>query len=110
MIQKYHSIEYSSKNVPPSPLIEQAGVNRDDLFLIKGPAQKTILNIYPRQIAILRLDADLFEPTYTALSKLYDYVKKCGHIIIDDYGHWRGCKKAVELFFKEQIIPFMMYN
>jgi O-methyltransferase len=31
-------------------------------------------------------------------------------VVIDDYGHWEGCKKAVDEFFQERAIkPYLHY-
>jgi O-methyltransferase len=50
------------------------------------------------EIAILRLDNDWYESTKFCLEKLYDKVIDGGIIIIDDYGHWVGAKRAVDEF------------
>ena len=50
------------------------------------------------QIAILRLDGDWYESTMTALNELYNQVVPGGYVIIDDYGAWEGCRKAVHEF------------
>ena len=50
------------------------------------------------EIAVLRLDGDWYESTKICLDKLYDRVIEGGIIIIDDYGHWVGAKKAVDNF------------
>jgi O-methyltransferase len=82
--------------------LEAAGVSPQRLFLVEGYAQETISLLKPPRIAILRLDADLFDPTYAALSELYDRVEPGGYVIVDDYGHWKGCAEAVERFFYER--------
>lgn len=79
----------------------EAGVANDSLFSIAGPAQETVVKIKPKSIAILRLDADLYEPTIAALRELYPLLEPNGYLIIDDYGHWQGCKKAVDDYFTE---------
>jgi hypothetical protein len=55
-------------------------------------------NVYPENIAIFRLDTDFYESTKFELENFYHLVSKGGYIIIDDYGHWKGCKKAVDEF------------
>jgi hypothetical protein len=45
-----------------------------------------------------RLDSQWYESTKICLEKLYDKVVDGGTIIIDDYGHWVGCKNAVDEF------------
>lgn len=46
------------------------------------------------QIAVLRLDGDLYESTRVPMKHLYPLVSPGGWIIVDDY-HLSGCKKAV---------------
>jgi hypothetical protein len=53
---------------------------------------------YPNEIAILRLDTDWYESTKFELDNFYDKVSVGGIVIIDDYGHWQGCKQAVDEF------------
>ena len=54
----------------------------------------------PEQIAVLRLDTDWYESTKHELATFYDSVSPGGIVIIDDYGHWEGCKKAVDEFLE----------
>jgi len=56
---------------------------------------------YPEKIALLRLDTDWYESTKFELDHFYKYVEKGGIVIIDDYGHWKGCKRAVHEFLEE---------
>jgi O-methyltransferase len=59
-------------------------------------------------IAILRLDADLYEPTLFGLRELYDRVVHGGYIVIDDYRNWIGARKAVfEFFCERNISPYL---
>ena len=55
----------------------------------------------PKKISILRLDTDFYESTKIELEKLYPLLSKNGILIIDDYGHWQGAKKAVDEYFKK---------
>jgi lipopolysaccharide biosynthesis glycosyltransferase len=77
-------------------------VNMKNTTLIKGFFKDTlnvpenIENI--REIGVLRLDGDWYESTKTCLDKLYDKVIVGGVIIIDDYGHWVGAKRATDEF------------
>ena len=57
--------------------------------------------VYPEKIAILRLDTDWYESTKFELDNFYKYVVKGGIVIIDDYGHWKGCKQAVDEFIEK---------
>jgi O-methyltransferase len=74
----------------------------------KGLFQDTLLNNKPDKIALLRLDGDWYESTKVCLEQLYDKLEDGGVIIIDDYGAWAGCKKAVdEFFYQRGISPFL---
>jgi hypothetical protein len=53
---------------------------------------------FPEKIAVLRLDTDWYESTKYELDNFYELVSPGGIVIIDDYGHWKGCKKAVDEF------------
>jgi O-methyltransferase len=52
----------------------------------------------PDKISILRLDTDWYESTKFELDNFFDKVCIGGIVIVDDYGHWSGCKKAVDEF------------
>ena len=61
-----------------------------------------LLNTFvPHSIAVLRLDTDWYESTRHELQTFYPSVSKGGVVIIDDYGHWMGCRKAVDEFLQQ---------
>jgi hypothetical protein len=57
---------------------------------------------FPEKISFIRLDTDWYESTKCELEKFYDKVVSGGVIMVDDYGHWQGCKKAVDEFLKDK--------
>ncbi|MCC5987907.1 MAG: class I SAM-dependent methyltransferase [Pararhodobacter sp.] len=103
-LEKYRQEACNAPNVRTR--LEAAGVSPQRLILVEGYAQETIARLKPPRIAILRLDADLFDPTYVALCELYDMVEPGGYVIVDDYGHWKGCADAVDRFFSERGMAF----
>lgn len=79
-------------------------VGTDNLKLIRGKVEDTLLledNI-PEKISILRLDTDWYESTKMELEILFPRLEKAGVLIIDDYGHFAGSRKAVDEFFEQQ--------
>jgi O-methyltransferase len=61
-------------------------------------------------IAVLRLDGDWYDSTRVCLENLYDLVIPGGFVLIDDYGYWEGCRRAVDEFIAArrlavQLIP-----
>jgi hypothetical protein len=57
-------------------------------------------------IVLLHLDGDWYESTRDILLNLYDLVVPDGYLQVDDYGHWEGCRKALDEFEKEQNVVF----
>lgn len=68
---------------------------------IKGKVEDTIPGELPDHIALLRLDTDWYASTRHELIHLYPRLAKQGPLIIDDFGHWEGAKKAVLEFMQE---------
>lgn len=50
------------------------------------------------KIAVLRIDAGLYDVTTQCLTEFYDKVSIGGYVVIDDYGHYEECKRAVDNF------------
>ena len=75
-------------------------IDKKNVRIIKGWFQDTLPEYRSKigSIALLRLDGDWYESTKTCLENLFDQVVPGGFIIIDDYGHWEGCQKAVDEF------------
>ena len=77
-------------------------LNMNNVKLFKGYFYDTLQNQdninEVGEIAILRLDGDWYNSTIICLEQLYDKVIDGGVIIIDDYGHWVGAKRAVDHF------------
>ena len=81
--------------------LKDTGYPKNKINLIKGWFQDT-LNVnkkFIKNIALLRLDGDFYESTMITLEELYPLVSKGGVVIIDDYGGFQGCKKAVDEYF-----------
>lgn len=78
----------------------------DRIKFIKGDVRKTLLdkNNLPDSISILRLDTDFFDSTLIELELLYPRLSSGGYLIVDDYGHWHGSRRAVNAYFGEQFV------
>lgn len=66
------------------------------LHFVAGRIEDTVPHLAPPMIALLRLDTDWYESTRHELEHLYPRLAPNGIIIIDDYGHWAGARKAVD--------------
>ncbi len=80
----------------------------EKIHFIKGKVEETIPNVIPEKIALLRLDTDWYESTLHELEYLFPRLVKGGIIIIDDYGHWEGCKKAVDEYLDRNKIELFL--
>lgn len=65
---------------------------------LKGWFCDTLPKAPIKQLALLRLDGDLYDSTRDALNAMYRRVSPGGFIIVDDYGSWNGCRVAVDEF------------
>jgi O-methyltransferase len=96
-IHAYCSLEQVKKN------LSEINV-KDSVKLIKGRVEETLLisNNLPNKISILRLDTDWYESTKIELEILFPRLVIGGVLLIDDYGHFKGAKQAVDEYFKNQ--------
>jgi hypothetical protein len=77
--------------------MKKSGVPR--YRIVKGWFRDTLPNFKPQEeIALLRLDADLYESTSTCLEHLYPLLAEDAVVIVDDYYDWEGCARAVNDF------------
>jgi len=74
------------------------------LHFVAGDVRKTLNDAIclPDQIAVLRLDTDFYDSTKIELEILYPRLSPGGYLIVDDYGHWLGARKAVDEYLGEQ--------
>lgn len=79
------------------------------LYYIEGKVEDTIPSMMPNEnIALLRLDTDWYESTKHELTFLFPKLVQNGVLIIDDYGHWEGCRKATNEYFEETNTPILL--
>lgn len=78
------------------------------LHLISGAVEETLPRRAPERLALLRLDTDWYESTRHELEHLYPRLVRGGVLIIDDYGHWEGAKRAVDEYFQAADEPLLL--
>lgn len=105
-----HAREYVGK-VLGSPeqvkhLLLKVGADLERVRIVQGIFQDTFPTVQIPQIALLNVDADWYESVKLSLEKFYCSVVQRGFISIDDYGHWPGCRKAVDEFFQERGLTY----
>jgi hypothetical protein len=95
-IWAYSPLSYVKKN------IQKTNIKNENVLFIKGLVEETLIAQKPKKISLMRLDTDFYESTKKELEELYPLLEVGGIIIIDDYGHWKGCKKAVDEYFENK--------
>jgi hypothetical protein len=73
----------------------------DQVRFLKGYFQDTLADAPIEQLAVARLDGDMYESTIVALDALYPKLAVGGYLIVDDYGAIAGCRQAVDDYRRE---------
>lgn len=81
--------------------IESTGYPPEQVHLVKGDIEKTAADNEIGDIALLRLDTDTYRSTKVELEHFYPKLVPGGILIIDDYGHAYGARRAVDEYFAE---------
>ena len=98
---------YSSLDEVKNNIVSlSSGKNLENINFIQGKVEDTLLikKNLPNKISILRLDTDWYESTKVELEILFPRLTNGGVLIIDDYGQWKGSRKAVDEYFQNQNI------
>ena len=74
----------------------------DRVAFIKGPVEQTVPATLPERISVLRLDTDWYESTRHEMQHLYPLLSAGGVLAVDDYGHYRGARQAVDEYLDRQ--------
>jgi hypothetical protein len=83
------------------------GYPSERIEFVRGPVEETLPAAAPERLALLRLDTDWYESTRHELEHLYPKLESGGVLIVDDYGYWDGCRRAVDEYFAERT-PIML--
>lgn len=76
--------------------MSRSGYPESRIHYVEGRVEATIPDHAPESIALLRLDTDWYESTRHELQHLWPRLSPGGVLIIDDYGHWDGARRAVD--------------
>lgn len=68
------------------------------VIFVEGDVRETLSPVmkHPSKISILRLDTDWYDTTLHELTVLYPRLVSRGVLLVDDYGHYDGARKAVD--------------
>lgn len=68
----------------------------DQVRFLKGWFGDTLPQADIKQLAVIRLDGDMYESTMDAIASLYPKLAVGGYVIVDDWGAVRACRCAIE--------------
>ncbi len=86
------------------------GYPADRIHLVAGRVEETLPAAAPEQISVLRLDTDWYESTKHCLIHLFPRLVRGGVLLLDDYGFWRGARRAVDEYIAEHSLPLLLHR
>jgi hypothetical protein len=89
---------------------ERYGLLDERVHFLEGWFKDTLPRAPIERIALLRVDADMYESTMDVLTGLYARVSPGGYVIIDDYGALDPCRRAVDDFRHSRGIREQMFR
>ncbi|HEY1596787.1 MAG TPA: TylF/MycF/NovP-related O-methyltransferase [Thermoleophilaceae bacterium] len=89
-------------------VLASTGYPTERLHFARGPVEETLPAAAPERLALLRLDTDWYESTRHELEHLWPRLVDGGALIIDDYGHWEGARRAVDEYFESSAAPVLL--
>ena len=95
---------YSELAVPLDVVKEnfrRFGLLDERVRFVEGWFADTLAHIEAEELAVVRLDGDLYESTTDALTALYPKLAPGGFLIVDDYGAIGACRAAVQDYRRE---------
>lgn len=83
---------------------DRYGLLDDQVAFVKGWFDRTLPTAGIERLAVLRVDADLYESTKTVLSICYPKLSRGGYAIFDDYQNLKDCRMAIDEYRLEHQI------
>ena len=91
-------------------LFERYGLLDERIRFLPGWFKDSLPGCPVQQLALLRVDGDLYESTRDVLENLYARVADGGYVIVDDYRSLPPCRQAVEDFRAAHAIQAPLEN
>ena len=88
--------------------MQETGYPESKVNFVQGKVEDTLPQTKPERIALLRLDTDWYESTRCELEYLFPRMVDGAVLIVDDYGHWEGCRRAVDEYFQKHGVRILL--
>jgi O-methyltransferase len=96
--------KFASSEALVRQTLSAGAVDLHRVHIVTGRYENTLIDFSPSPVAFLHLDCDWYASVRLCLEAFYDSVVPGGVVVVDDYGHWAGCKKAVDEFVNRRSI------
>lgn len=83
-------------------LFDDCHLREDRIHLVEGWFQNTLPSYAGDPIALVHVDGDWYESVRVCLEALWPFVVPGGYVVMDDYGHWEGARRATREFLAKQ--------
>jgi O-methyltransferase len=103
------SEEFSISREEVEANFRRYGLLDEQVRFLEGWFRDTLPNAPIQNLAVLRLDGDMYESTMQALASLYDRLSVGGFVIVDDY-YLEACAKAIHDFRSQRGITDPMQD
>jgi hypothetical protein len=90
--------------------MQSTGYAPAKIHYVQGRVEDTLPRHAPAGIALLRLDTDWYESTRHELVHLYPRLNVGGVLIVDDYGHWQGARRAVDEYLEREGAALLLHR
>ena len=77
---------------------ERYGLLDEQVRFLVGWFKDTLSDAPIDQLAVVRLDGDMYESTMDAIQALYPRLSPGGYCIVDDYSNVPGCRRAITAY------------
>lgn len=88
--------------------MDRTGYPSSMIRTVKGQVEETLPDAAPEAIALLRLDTDFYESTRHEMEHLFPRLQPGGVLILDDYGHYEGARRAVDEYLADHGIHLLL--
>jgi O-methyltransferase len=75
-------------------VLQLVGTSPERYTIQPGWFETTFKQKLPQQVALLHCDADWYNSVLLVLETFYPLMPVGGCVILDDFGHWEGCREA----------------
>ena len=82
--------------------LRRTGYPLDRVQFVVGDVRQTIPTTAPARISLLRLDTDWYASTAHEMKHFYPRLCRGGVLLVDDYGHWKGSRQAVDEYLASE--------